>query len=214
MEKKEGKISLSTIFLTIAFIVIVVMMCFMYKIYNDKEIADSKIEELTSQTNNLQSELNSLQDKVENTTQMINNVEKTENLIEVDSKLNNTDNDEIILELGNYTVDQVMDDEGGVSNSECGVELKENNEFIIYMGYGVWHLGKYELKNNQLICKSTQLEWDGGAGPGQKSTDVIFSFDIINQNKLKLLNIDINDKNNEKLVYPEGLSIGMTYSKK
>lgn len=118
------------------------------------------------------------------------------------------------LELGNYTVNEIRADEAGVTNDGCGVELKENNEFIIYMGWGAWHNGKYKIEENQLICSSTVLEWDGGAGPGSKSTDVIFTFNIVSENKLQLAEIVINDTKNEKLVYKDGLEIGMTYSRK
>jgi len=120
----------------------------------------------------------------------------------------------IELEIGNYTVNEVKSDEVGISNEYCGVELLENNEFIVHMGWGYWHNGIYEIEDNKLICKSKELEWDGGAGPGSISTDVIFTFEIINDNKLKLDNIKINDTDNETLVFNDGLEIGMTYSKK
>lgn len=47
-EKKSLKISLSTLLLLLAIIVIVVMGCFIYKLYKDKQSADSKISELNS----------------------------------------------------------------------------------------------------------------------------------------------------------------------
>ena len=80
------------------------------------------------------------------------------------------------------------------------------------MGWGVSHSGKYEIKDNNLICKSTLLEWEGGAGDGNRKTDVVFTFKIINDNKLELSSIDINDKNTKNLIYNDGLTIGMTYS--
>ena len=55
------------------------------------------------------------------------------------------------------------------------------------------------------------MEWESGKY-GSRSTDVIFTFKIISNNKLELSNIDINDSNSEKLVYKEGLTVGMTYS--
>ena len=79
------------------------------------------------------------------------------------------------------------------------------------MGFGSWHSGKYEIKNNNLICKSTLLEWESGEY-GSRSTDVVFTFKIVNNNKLELSDIDINDNNSDKLVYKEGLTVGMTYS--
>ncbi len=116
------------------------------------------------------------------------------------------------LELGDYTVNEIREDDAGVTNDGCGVKLMENNEFQVYMGWGAWHEGKYKIEKNQLICSSTLLEWDGGAGPGSKPTDVIFTFNIVNENKLQLINIVINDTENENLIYEDGLEIGMTYS--
>ena len=115
------------------------------------------------------------------------------------------------LKLGNYTVNEIKLDDAGVSNEECGITLQENNEFQIYMGWGAWHSGKYEIENNTLICKSTLLEWESGEY-GSRSTNVIFTFKIVDKSKLELSNIDINDSDNEKLVYKEGLTEGMTYS--
>ena len=79
------------------------------------------------------------------------------------------------------------------------------------MGFGAWHSGKYEINNNKLICNSNLLESESG-GYVKKSTNVIFTFNIINENKLELSDINIKDTKNEKLIYPEGLTVGMTYS--
>lgn len=119
----------------------------------------------------------------------------------------------IKLKTGNYTVNEVREDEAGVSNEECGVEIKENKYFEIYMGWGAWHTGKYEIVDDELICKSTVFEWESG-GYGRKDTDVVFTFKILDENLLELEDIEINDKENERVVYDDGLEIGMTYSKK
>lgn len=119
----------------------------------------------------------------------------------------------ITLKTGNYTVNEVREDEVGVSNEECGVEIKENKYFEIYMGWGAWHTGKYEIVDDELICKSTVFEWESG-GYGRKDTDVVFTFKILDENLLELEDIEINDKENERVVYDDGLEIGMTYSKK
>lgn len=185
-EKEPMKVSVSTVFLIIAMIVIAIMGYFMYQFYNEKVEATTEATKLQTQVNDLNGNVSEVQ-------------EKTSNSIE--------------LELGNYTVNEIKKDEAGVPNVECGVTLKENNDFMIYMGWGAWHSGKYEIKNNQLICTSTLLEWDGGAGPGERETDVIFTFKIINEDKLQLSSIDIKDSNKEKLIYDEGLTVGMTYSK-
>lgn len=124
---------------------------------------------------------------------------------------NKEEKENLSLKLGDYTVNEVSEDEAGVSNYECGVEIKSNNEFEIYMGWGAWHSGKYEIDNNKLICKSILFNWESGSA-GSRETDVVFTFDIIETNKLQLSNIQINDEDSDKLIYDEGLTIGMTYS--
>ena len=152
--------------------------------------------------------------KVKNTNKITDNTTQSSqnfsNNIIIDSQINHTNN----LEIGNYTVNEIKLDEAGVSNEDCGIKLQDNNQFQINMGWGVWHSGKYEIKDNFLICKSTLLEWDGGAGPGNRVTDVTFTFQIINDNLLQLSNIVINDTNTQNLIYKDGLTVGMTYSKK
>lgn len=70
----------------------------------------------------------------------------------------NRNEKEITLKKGNYTIDKVTADEAGVTNEECGITLKENEQFEVYIGFGNWHVGKYEINNQKLICKSTVLK--------------------------------------------------------
>ena len=209
-EKKPIKISLSTFFLILAVIVILVMGYFMYKLYNEKTIATQEIGDLNNEINTLEKTVNDFQQKMDSISNTINSSEVSTNN-NISNNFENNANSTISLKKGNYTINEVKLDEVGVSNEECGVTLKENNDFQIYMGYGSTHSGKYEIKNNTLICKSNLLEWESGSY-GSRPTDVIFKFDIINTNNLKLSDITINDPNSEKLIFPEGLSIGMTYS--
>ena len=202
-EKNVTKISLSTLLIIIAIIVIIVMGVFIYKLNNDKTAEIQKSTEFQSQINSLNGTIDDLQGKINNISEIIN------------SANNNTSQENVTtttsLKLGAYTVDQVKLDEGGVSNEECGVRLLENNQFEIYMGWGAQHTGKYEIKDNNLICKSNLLTSESG-GYFEFKTDVVFTFKIINNNKLELSKIDINDKEHERLVYPDGLTVGMTYS--
>ena len=64
-EKKVTKISLSTFFLILAIIVIIIMSVFIYKLYNDKTAEVNKSNELQSQVNNLNSTINNLQGKID-----------------------------------------------------------------------------------------------------------------------------------------------------
>lgn len=64
-EKKVVKISLSTLFLILAIIIIVIMTVFMYKFYNEKIEANEKTAELQTQVSNLNKTVSSLQEKVD-----------------------------------------------------------------------------------------------------------------------------------------------------
>lgn len=59
-EKKPIKISLSTFFLILAIILIVVMGYFMFKLYNEKTTTEKKVTDLNSQINTLQEKINSI----------------------------------------------------------------------------------------------------------------------------------------------------------
>ena len=63
-EKKVTKISLSTFFLILAIIVIVIMAIFMYKFYNEKIEANEKTAELQTQVSNLNGTVSNLQGKI------------------------------------------------------------------------------------------------------------------------------------------------------
>lgn len=84
MKETQGtKLSLLTFFLVLALIIIVVMVFFMYKIYNDKEIANSKIEELNSQTSDLQATIDSI--KLEKDTNTAEDEKNTEKISVIDA---------------------------------------------------------------------------------------------------------------------------------
>ncbi len=210
-EKETIKISLSTVFLILTIIVIIIMTFFIFKFYNENSIAKNDVAQLNNQIKNLENTISNLQQPTHNISNS-NDLTNTTTAINTSKDSASTKNDNNIkLKMGMYTVNEIQSDENGVSNEECGVEIKENNEFKIYMGWGTWHSGKYEITDNSLICKSTLFEWESG-DYGQRNTNVTFTFKIINNNKLELTNIDINDTNNEKLIYKDGLTIGMTYS--
>ena len=68
---KKIKISLSTFFLILAIIVIIIMGYAIFKLYNEKKIANNSIQELKSKTNNLEEILaeekssNNIQNQIE-----------------------------------------------------------------------------------------------------------------------------------------------------
>lgn len=86
-EKKTIKISLSTFFLIIAMIVIVIMGYFMYQFYNEKAIARKESAELKLQVDNLQGKINQISNTInENSTKY---KETQEKLTDNDENLNN-----------------------------------------------------------------------------------------------------------------------------
>ena len=78
-EKKAGKISLSTIFLIIAIIAIIVMGLFLYKLNNDKASEIQKSAELQSQINSLNGTVSDLQGKLDIISETINSTENEKN---------------------------------------------------------------------------------------------------------------------------------------
>ena len=70
-ENKVTKISLSTFFLILAIIVIIVMGIFIYKLNNDKTEKIQKSTELQSQVNNLNGTVSDLQGKINSISQTI-----------------------------------------------------------------------------------------------------------------------------------------------
>ena len=71
-EKNSVKISLSTFFLILSLIVIIVMGIFMYKFYNEKTEATKKSADLQTQVNSLNGTVNDLQGKINSISDTIN----------------------------------------------------------------------------------------------------------------------------------------------
>lgn len=74
-EKKVTKISLSTFFLILSLIVIIVMGIFMYKFYNEKMEQTKKSADLQTQVNSLNGIVNDLQGKINSISNTINSNE-------------------------------------------------------------------------------------------------------------------------------------------
>lgn len=74
-EKKALKISLSTFFLILAIIVICVMVYYIYKLNNEKNIETIKAENLNSKVNSLENKVNDLQEKINTISSTINATE-------------------------------------------------------------------------------------------------------------------------------------------
>lgn len=72
MEKKVTKLNLSTLFLILAILVIIVMSIFMFKLYNEKMTEVNKSTELQSQVNILNEKLTNLQEKINKISETVN----------------------------------------------------------------------------------------------------------------------------------------------
>jgi len=100
-ENKVTKISLSTFFLILSLIIIIVMGIFIYKFYNEKTEATRKSAELQTQVNNLNETVSNLQGKIDNISETINSDNSDENTtIENNSTPNTTTNNDGIA----YTI--------------------------------------------------------------------------------------------------------------
>lgn len=86
-EKKSIKISLSTLFLILAIIAIIVMGIFIYKLYNERNIETEKAAELQSQVSSLNGTVSDLQSKINSISKTINS--STSNKTNTDNKSNN-----------------------------------------------------------------------------------------------------------------------------
>ena len=95
-EKNSTKISLSTFFLILAIIVIIVMGIFIYKLNNDKTVEIKKSTELQSQVNSLNGTVSDLQGKINKILETINintsNENSTVNMNNTTNSLENSNN--------------------------------------------------------------------------------------------------------------------------
>ncbi len=148
-EKKVTKISLSTVLLILSIIVIIVMAYFIYKLNNDKQLANNKVTELNKQVSGLESTVNNLQgtiSDISNTITQSNSNTETKNNSSAETTSNSNtqnnasgkktfSNDEIKNAIQNY-LDLVTAREGspegllvklGLTNFGTNTEKADNN---------------------------------------------------------------------------------------
>ena len=136
-EKNVKKISLSTFFLILAIIAIIVMGIFIYKLNNDKTTEIQKSTELQSQVNSLNGTVSDLQGKIDSISKTIDSNNSTQNNTTTDtSSINKTaiestiqkyfnirqilasDTLNVLVELGLKTTNQTADDYKGFSSDK------------------------------------------------------------------------------------------------
>ena len=91
-ESNNIKIHLSTIFLIISLIIIIIMGFFIYKLYNDKQTADTKLMNLNNQVSKLEHEIDALK----------STSDKDKGKTETTSKTSITKDDDTSIDVNNY----------------------------------------------------------------------------------------------------------------
>lgn len=164
-EKKVTKISLSTIFLILAILVIVGMGIFIYKINNDKLNEIQKSEELQKQVTSLNSTVSDLQGKIDSISNTINsgnektnnveNNENTENTVVNNNNVQKNNDNEKITEYDKNYIKNVIEtyykllskkeEEPASMLMELGLELKsvQDPNYSKPEGYIEHPSGKY-----------------------------------------------------------------------
>ena len=176
-EKKEIKISLTTLLLIIAIIVIAVMGFFMYKLYNEK---NKESTELDSKTSNLENTKNiSKDEKVEaeetepQTTDLDednnSNSNYQENTNKVENQVTNKDTNQVTNNnsyIKNYA--ESISKELGNGNKLC-VDIANNDQLLINNN------GEAYISNNeQVIAKNVVNAWYFEQGQDTGSECILF----------------------------------------
>ncbi len=112
------------------------------------------------------------------------------------------------ISVGTFVADEEKIDDAGVSYKSCGVTLDNNNLCSINEGFGSFRLGTYSIDGNKLICTTLINRTESGE-TAYFEANVIYEFEIVDTNKIKLTKII---DNSGKAIDSIGLEEGMTYS--
>lgn len=183
-DKKVTKISLSTFFLILSLIVIIVMGIFMYKFYNEKTEATKKSAELQTQVNSLNETVSNLQGKIDNISETINSDNSDEN-----TTTNNdgiaytiTTRDEIYATIkateDGKTVSKEFEMEGMIDKTGT-MDIKEIGKvaLVSYSGGEACVVHVYQLVNTEIKLLGTI---DCGADMVKEATYTVESKDEAN----------------------------------
>ena len=128
-ENENTKNSLSTFFLIIAIIIIIVMGAYIYKLNNDKTAAIQNSNELQSEVNSLNETISNLQEKIDKIAETINSEDSTSSINKsaIESSIQkyfdirqilDSDTLNVLVELGLKTENQSADDYKGFSSNK------------------------------------------------------------------------------------------------
>lgn len=137
-EKKSIKISLSTFFLILALIVLVIMGIFIFKLYNEKTEEKQKSTELQAQVDNLNGKINEIKETI-NSNETVdnknkdNNANKNENKTNTANQTNTSNNSEDSIKnkiIGTWKAYKVTDSKGNDLglDSVWGTGIRYSNE--------------------------------------------------------------------------------------
>lgn len=157
MEKNQGKINLSTVFLILSIVIIIIMGLFMYNLYKGKLSSDNSIKELNDKISTLEN--SNTQDK--------NEEQNTNKLESLDIK------SDYVRKLYNYVAKFSYYDELIAYQSGKITEKDMTN-----------HLKLLTIFNNLEESDATRIEYQSENEYAQKRKHIIYSKDII-ENKAK-----------------------------
>lgn len=179
-EKKVTKISLSTFFLILAVIAIVIMGVLIYKINNDKIAETNKSNELQTKVNSLEGKANELQVKINTVSQTVNS-NNTENTVS-NTTVTNTEVKKYTYSdiAGTYKGTSKNNDESndGYSDRHYELNLFENGTFS-YENYSDTPNGK--IGNYTIVDDTITLNYWFSTGSDT-------SLDVANGKKTLKLN--------------------------
>ena len=182
MEKKNvAKISLSTFFLILAIIAIVIMGIIIYKMNNDKLTEIQK-------SNELQLKVNSL----------------NENIKELQSKINSNSTKANIKEIANTDTVKSSFTKGTYKHESTTVTF-EDTKFCIKLDNNFSLNGVYEINdNNTVICNISEYSFNNPEGTKRfdidKNEKWSISFDIKDEKSLNVKNINVPDRESEIII--------------
>lgn len=195
--KNITKINLSTFFLILAIIVIIVMGVFIYKLNNDKSAEIQKSTELQAQVNSLNKTVNELQGEINNISQTINTNSSNASHISSEtytsgsssefsnSKVNEKNYDDIVLN-GSYSIPNT---DSAWDFTEDGKAASSGNISVIQGTY------KTTGKNSVEIHYTKSKLWNEETGEVNISDIDKYEYLIVDDNK----NVYWTNPNGEKV---------------
>lgn len=210
MEKRKIiKISLSTFFLIIAIIALLIMGFFVYKLNNEKTVALKQINTLESKSADVENSRNAIDDKTDDNTSESKsaNVESSRNTIDdkTDKKLdtqnsltsdttNNAETYTYENMSGYFTFDEKIPVDYGTYTSDSEackfLYLYKNGVYFYEGGLGntnYWECGNYIIKDDNIILHSWFGESTYGDGKGLYLNEYI---SLLNGYKFNINSLD------------------------